>query len=130
MSDIFTRQMLGLSELIHHTGIDSGNYPPYNIVISGDDQFVLELALAGFTRESIKISVERNVLIITGTHPRSEESGVTYQHRGISTRGFTRRFGLAQFYEVSGAEFKDGMLTVKLVRNVPEDQKPREIKIT
>jgi molecular chaperone IbpA len=105
------------------------NYPPYNIVKHTEDQFAIELAVAGFREGDITITLEKNVLTIAGDLSVSE-TPVTYLHRGISGRKFTREFTLADHVEVISANAKNGILVVELERKVPEEQKPKTVAIT
>jgi len=104
------------------------SYPPYNIELVSEDQYRIVMALAGFNREEIDITSERESLVITG---RKQRDGVerTYLHRGIAARDFEQRFQLANHVKVTGATFENGMLTIELVREVPEALKPRKIVI-
>ena len=108
----------------------SNNYPPHNILKTGDNQYEIQLAVTGFTKEEITVTVEDNILYIKGESTSANESAeMVYLHRGLATRDFSKEFPLAEYIEVVGAETKNGMLTVKLVRNVPESAKPKVIDI-
>ncbi|AKU24325.1 Hsp20 family protein [Massilia sp. NR 4-1] len=104
------------------------SYPPYNIELVTEDQYRIVMALAGFDRSEIDITTERESLQIVG---RKQRDGAerTYLHRGIAARDFEQRFQLANHVKVTGASFKDGMLTIELVREIPEALKPRKIAI-
>ena len=105
-------------------------YPPYNIEQTGENAFAIELAVAGFSEDDLEIEVQENVLTVSGKRERAEEEGErTFLHRGIAERSFERRFHLADHVQVREAELKNGMLTVKLEREVPEAKKPRQIAI-
>ena len=109
------------------------NYPPYNIVKHSEDAFAIELAVAGFREGDIKITLEKNVLTIKGEQTVSLdelEKDVEYVHRGISARNFDRVFTLADYVEVIGAKAENGILTIELERQVPEEQKPKTVAIT
>ena len=109
------------------------NYPPYNIVKHSEDAFAIELAVAGFREGDIKITLEKNVLTIKGEQTVSLdelEKEVEYVHRGISARNFDRTFTLADYVEVLGAKAENGILTIELERQVPEEQKPKTVAIT
>ena len=107
------------------------NYPPYNIVRTGDNTYDIELALAGFSKDDINVEYENNVLTVKSIKKADEmgdkDNGVI--HRGISKRMFTKSFTVADDVEVKGAELKDGLLKVSLERIIPESKKPRTIKI-
>ena len=110
------------------------SFPPYDLLRVDDDNAVLEFALAGYDKETIDITVkptETNVRILevcggAGDDENAEES---YEHRGIARRKFTTRIPLSQYWEVSGAKFDNGILTVNLYKNVPEEKKPVTIKV-
>lgn len=104
------------------------SYPPYNIELVSEDQYRIVMALAGFDRSEIDITFERDSLHVVG---RKQRDGVerTYLHRGIAARDFEQRFQLANHVKVTGASFDNGMLTIELVREVPEALKPRKIAI-
>ena len=109
------------------------NYPPYNIVKHSEDAFAIELAVAGFREGDINITLEKNVLTIKGQQTESLdelEKEVEYVHRGISARNFDRVFTLADYVEVLGAKAENGILTIELERQVPEEQKPKTVAIT
>lgn len=103
------------------------NYPPYNIERAGEDAYRITLATAGFAPEDITITAEQNTLVIEGKKTEKDEREFLY--RGIATRAFRRVFNLADYVQVKAAELKDGILTVELVREVPEAMKPRRIAI-
>ena len=107
------------------------NYPPYNIVRTGDNTYDIELALAGFSKDDINVEYENNVLTVKSIKKADEKdeqaNGVI--HRGISKRMFTKSFTVADDVEVKGAELKDCFLKVSLERIIPESKKPRTIKI-
>jgi molecular chaperone IbpA len=104
------------------------NYPPFDLERCGDDHYRITLAVAGFREDELDITQQQNLLIVSG-RKREEESDGRYIHRGIASRAFERRFGLADFVRVRNAELKDGMLSVELVREIPEEMKPRRIEI-
>ena len=102
-------------------------YPPYDIERTGDQSFRISVALAGFAPEHVTVTSRQNRLTITGK--RNDDGTRNYIFHGISTRGFERHFGLADYVEVEGATFDNGLLHVDLVRRVPEAMKPRRIEI-
>lgn len=107
---------------------EAAAYPPYNIESAGEDQYRITLAVAGFTQSELTLEVKENALTITGHKAdKVDESG--YLHRGIATRDFVRRFQLADHVLVTNANLSDGLLTIDLVREVPEEKKPRQIQI-
>jgi len=108
---------------------DQGNgYPPYNIRTSGEDQYQITMAVAGFAEEDLDITTEQNRLVVTGERKDEEEAG-EYLHRGIATRSFERRFNLADHVKVIDASMENGLLHIDLERELPEAMKPRTIKI-
>jgi molecular chaperone IbpA len=104
-------------------------YPPYNIAKKEDDIYEVTLAVAGFKKDDIDISLEDGTLIIKGESNVLDES-VEYLHKGIAERNFIRTFKLAEFVEVKEAKLEDGILRVSLFRNVPDAMKPKKIKIS
>ena len=107
----------------------SNNYPPHNIIKTGENQYEIQVAVTGFNRSEIAVTVENNVLVIKGESLTTEYQPEQYLHRGLATRDFAREFPLAEHIEVTGAEITNGMLIVKLVRNIPESAKPKVIDI-
>ena len=105
-------------------------YPPYNIESTGEDSYRLTMAVAGFSRDEIDITVQENSLVISGkAQKEDDEANGRYLHRGIARRAFERRFSLADHIKVNGASMDNGLLHVDLVREVPEEAKPRQVKI-
>lgn len=102
-------------------------YPPYNIERLGEDRYQISLALAGFGPADIGLTSEQNVLTIEG---RKAEAKREYLYRGISSRPFKRQFSLADYVQVTGATFDNGLLRIELVREIPEAMKPRKIDIS
>jgi molecular chaperone IbpA len=102
------------------------NYPPYNVIKEDDDTYIVELALAGFDKSDISVTVDNGNLIVKG---ETEKKEAEFQHKGIATRSFTRSFALGEYMEVTSAEFENGMLSVTVERIVPEEKKPKSIKI-
>jgi molecular chaperone IbpA len=97
---------------------------------SGDNQYCIQLAVAGFKPDEIDITAQQNVLIVTGRKKEeSEEKRSKYIYRGIANRSFERRFALADHIQVRGADMKDGLLSLDLVREIPEAMKPKKINI-
>jgi molecular chaperone IbpA len=106
------------------------SYPPYNIEKSGDDEYKIVMAVAGFTMDDLNITAQGESLTVAGKlEEKEEKEGKTYLHRGIASRAFQRTFRLADHIKVTGAEMNDGLLTIHLVRDVPEEAKPRMIPI-
>ena len=103
-------------------------YPPYNIELVAEDKYLITMAVAGFDRSELELEAERDTLKITGRKQR-EEQGKTYLHRGIAARNFEHRFQLADHVKVVRATVESGLLTIELVRAIPEAMKPRRISI-
>ncbi len=107
----------------------ASTYPPYNIEKRGEDDYTITMAVAGFHDNDLNIVVQNGQLTVSGRIEDKEEDGIEYLHRGIATRAFERTFRLADHMQVTGAEIKDGLLTISLVREIPEEAKPRMIPI-
>ncbi len=107
---------------------DASTYPPYNIERLGDNEYRISMAVAGFGNDDLNIEVKENTLTVSG-EKASEKEEKAYLHRGIAARSFERRFQLADHVEIKGADLKDGMLHIDLVRELPEKMKPRKIDI-
>src|SRR5690606_38018228 len=111
-------------------GSEAGQgYPPYNIVKSGEDQYRITMAVAGFTDADVEVVQQENTLLVRGRRAEADEEGVSYLHRGIASRSFEHRFQLADHIQVSGADLENGLLDIRLVREVPEAKKPRVIQV-
>lgn len=104
------------------------NYPPYNVIKVDGDNFVVELAVAGFAKTDIDLSTADGKLIVKG-ELSTEDNDSKFIHRGIAARKFTREWALGEYMEVKAAELKDGMLKIDIVRILPEEKKPKTIKI-
>ena len=106
--------------------VDEG-YPPFNIVKTGDTSYRIELAVAGFGPGDLSIVAQENVLTISGSKNASQQP--LYLHHGIASRAFERRFNLADYVKVANADLVNGLLTIDLVREIPEAMRPRQIQI-
>jgi molecular chaperone IbpA len=107
---------------------DSGGYPPYNIELTAEHRYRITMAVAGFTRADLELVVEHNILSVTGARPEDDDQR-QFLHRGIANRGFRRQFQLADYVRVANADLRDGLLHIDLVRELPEANKPRRIRI-
>jgi len=138
----FYRNSIGFNQLFDRitSNIDtaSQSYPPYDIIRTGDETYVIRLAIAGFQKADIKIELENGTLNISGHQIKTDlakedggqlANGEEYLHRGISNRNFSRTFNLADYVEVTDATIVDGILTVGLEKIVPEAMKPKTIEI-
>ena len=114
------------NELEHVTRHAQDHYPPHNILKTGDTDYLIELAVAGFSRDELNIEVKDRTLTVTGEH---QSKGREYIHRGISTKKFKRTFRLSEHVKVNGADLVDGILSVILKYEVPEEMRPRKITI-
>ena len=125
------RSAIGFDRLatLIESAASNGNagYPPYNIEQLGDSDYRISMAVAGFTQEELELSFQENLLTVKGSKQADTERNYLYQ--GISERGFERRFQLADYVRVKGADLKNGLLHIDLVREVPEAMKPRKIEI-
>jgi len=108
---------------------DSDAYPPYNIEKLAEDSYRISMAVAGFSRDELELTVQDNVLIVLGKTEKAEEAERQFLHRGIAKRAFERRFQLADTIKVTAAGYSDGLLNIELKREVPEHKKPRRIAI-
>ena len=106
----------------------SNGYPPYNIEKHGEDRYGITMAVAGFTEKDLNITFERDRITVSG-RKEEKKDGVEYLYHGIASRAFERTFRLADYMKVTAAELKDGLLTIQLAREIPEEQKPRTIEI-
>jgi molecular chaperone IbpA len=102
-------------------------YPPYDILKLDEDTYKLSLAVAGFSKDNINVSVDNGTLIIKGEIVKVTDAEIV--HKGIAGRKFTRTFALGEYMEVTGAEMEDGMLNIDIDRIVPEEKKPKTIKV-
>ena len=114
------------NELEHVARHANDHYPPHNIIRTGDADYLIELAVAGFSRDELNIEVKDRTLVVTGEH---QSKGREYIHRGISTKKFKRTFRLSEHVHVNGADLQDGVLSVELKYVVPEELRPRKIEI-
>lgn len=118
-----------LLENANRSDAKSGGYPPYNIEVIAPDQYQITLAVAGFDEDALDITSENNKLTISGTNKDSGQQR-NYLHQGIAGREFKRAFELAEHVKVVGADLKNGLLKINLVKEIPEAMKPRKISIS
>ena len=121
----FDRMLNALQAASRVESID--NWPPYDIEKTGEDAYRVSLAVAGFCQDDLTITQEQNMLMVTGQ--KASEDSAQYLHRGIAGRAFRRRFELADHVKVMGANLVNGLLTIDLKREIPEEMKPRRIEI-
>ena len=131
----FRRSTVGFDRLFdmlenNSFGQAQENYPPFDLIRNGENEYCIQLAVAGFKPEEIEITAQQNVLIVSGgKSEESREGGPDFVYQGIANRSFERRFALADHIQVRGADLKDGLLAIELVREIPEGMKPRKIEI-
>ena len=124
-----------LFDMLENSSAGQGqeNYPPFDLIKLGDNDYRIELAVAGFKSGEIDITAQQNVLLVSGRKQEETDGdssgGNNYIYRGIATRSFERRFALADHIQVRGADLKDGLLAIELVREIPEAMKPKKINI-
>tara|TARA_R110000868_G_scaffold166555_3_gene400604 strand:+ start:1665 stop:2117 length:453 start_codon:yes stop_codon:yes gene_type:complete len=104
------------------------NYPPYNLIKISDDMFDIQLAVAGFTENELEVSVTNGLLSVSGNHVDLDDT--EYMHRGIAARPFVREWPLAEHVSVEGVTASNGILSIRLVRSIPEEKKPKKFAIT
>lgn len=119
-------RLFDLFDAAQRAGVED-HYPPYNIERLSDDSYQISLALAGFAPDEITITAEQNILAIEGR--KTDTTDRDYLYQGISARQFKRTFNLADYVKVESATFENGLLQVKLVREIPEAMKPRRVPI-
>jgi len=107
----------------------NGNYPPHNVIKTGDTTYEIQVAVSGFEKHEVTVEVDQNQLIIKGESMTTAYPPEQYLHRGLATRDFVKSLQLAEFIEVTGANIKNGILSVYLEKIVPESLKPRQIPI-
>ena len=126
--DDIEKYSIGMDEWLHRMGAvheTKTNYPPYNLVKESSIEFRLDIALAGFKREEIKVYTENNKLFVEGAQER-EEDAVEYIHKGLASRDFTRVWTISDDVVVDGVEYTDGILSIKMRRVIPEHQKRKD----
>lgn len=130
----YRRSMVGFDRLFdmletqaRTTGGD--NYPPFNIEKRGDDAYRITLAVAGFKPADLDITAQQNLLVVQGKKGEDAAQSAQFLHVGIAQRGFERRFELADYVRVHGANLEDGLLVIDLVREIPDAMKPKKIAI-
>jgi molecular chaperone IbpA len=129
------RSSIGFDQMLHAlesagrvASID--NWPPYDITKLGDDDYRITMAVAGFTEADLTITQEQNMLLVTGQKAGENQEGAQYLYRGIAGRAFRHRFDLADYVKVMGARLVNGLLTIDLKRELPEEMKPRRIAVS
>lgn len=118
---------VGFGPVFRDFRYQTSNYPPHNIIKLSDNEFYLELAVAGFKKDEISMEEHQGLLTIRGDKEAMPDS--EYQFRGIANRTFSKSFRIAEYFEVKEAKLEDGILTVHFVKNVPDEAKPKLIAI-
>ena len=130
-SHLFPSSFVGFDRLFNEieraANLKDNGFPPHNIIKDDDNEYTIELAVAGYCKDDLSVSLEKNVLTINGEKENKEDHN--YVHRGISSRKFNKSFTLSEHVDVYGSELKDGILSVKLVRLIPEEDKVKLITI-
>ena len=128
--DSFTKQVIGFDNLFNFATTlqnkDIG-YPPYDLIKGKDDQYILNFALAGFTKNNLNVEVKEKTLTISGSNDKDVD--IEYMHKGIASRSFERKFVLADTLHVEDVTFNDGILQILIKQIIPEEQKPKQLKI-
>lgn len=126
--DIFNRHFVGFDRLFDQfANVNINSYPPHNVIKTGEDTRDIEFALAGFNEEDIDVTVENGVLTVAGESKSEDDREYLYQ--GIAARAFTKTFSLTDYWEVTGAKFTNGVLTISTKQEIPEAIKPKQIEI-
>jgi molecular chaperone IbpA len=107
---------------------EPGGYPPYNVEVSGENDYLITMAVAGFAQKDLNIEVKENILTVSGSRT-DEEKDRKFLYRGIANRSFERKFQLADYVRVVDARLENGLLHIELRREIPEAMKPRKIDI-
>ena len=118
-------------ETLETLASQQSNYPPYNIVETDDGHFVVEFAVAGFHSDELHVEQDRRILAVEGKKKIEESEDIPYQyhHRGISQKNFQRKFTLGEYVEVEAVNLKQGILEIILVKNIPEEQRPKQFEV-
>ena len=133
LADLFNNQFfLGFQEQINRwnglTNFKLTTFPPYNLIKTDDDHYTIEVAVAGYTKADIEITVEKDLLTVKSLD-KDEDNEDNVLHQGIAKRLWTQKFVLGEWMVVKDASLKDGLLTIKVEREIPEEMKPKTIKI-
>jgi molecular chaperone IbpA len=110
---------------LNRVSLREDTYPPHNVVFIDDDNFLVEIAVAGFSKKNLDIQLKDSILTVSG----EMKDDRIYNHKGISTRKFTRTFTLSEYVQVKGADLKNGILSISLTKVVPESERPKKIEI-
>ena len=124
LMDRLQKNTIGMDDYFDRVfGVEAQSYPPYNLVQVNEDESQLEMALAGFTDQEVKVYTEKGNLVVEGKKAQADDR--EYVHRGMAQRSFTRTWSISEDTEVSGVTFENGLLVVTMTRVVPEARKKR-----
>ncbi|AMO57441.1 heat-shock protein [Endozoicomonas montiporae] len=130
------RSVIGFDRVAHllegmsnNQNTKQGGYPPYNIELLAENQYRITMAVAGFSEDELDIESRENVLVVQGKK-QADDTERQYLHQGIAERNFERKFQLADYVKVTGAQMDNGLLHIELEREIPEAMKPRKISIS
>jgi molecular chaperone IbpA len=123
-----SRALVGFDQYFNNARLNNTNYPPHNIVKFSDTEYAIEVAVAGFSKDEISVTVDQDQLVVKGVQSQADTTK-EYLHKGLASRDFEQNWTLAEYMEVKDAEVKDGMLVINIERIVPESLKPRVITI-
>lgn len=126
---IRSRQMPSLMDLLNVENNQQSTYPPYNIIKHNEENWSIELAVSGFTREELSVEVDKRVLTVAGKKTVYEKRDFEYRYQGIAYRNWTRKFTLEPRTEVTDVKLENGLLIINLTHVIPEEEKPRLIAI-
>jgi molecular chaperone IbpA len=131
-TDTLTKALIGFDTMFNNmerrfSNSLGTNYPPHNVVKVDENNYEIQVAVAGFDKDEVTVELDQNIIVVTGSKVEDDEK--TYLHRGLAQRNFVKTFPLAEHIEVKGADQKNGILTIKLERVIPEALKPRRIEI-
>lgn len=124
------KALIGFDRLLANGGFTNQTYPPYNVIKTGEDTYQIEIAVAGFARSDIEVTVENNQLLVRGERKDDAQTeGTEYLHRGLAFRSFEKSLTLAEHMEVAEASIKDGVLRIAVIRVVPDHYRARKIPV-
>ena len=120
---------IGFGSLFKDLQFHTSTFPPHNVKKVSENEIFIEIAVAGYKKSEIEMQEHQGQLTIKGEKVGLNDDGSPYQHKGIAGRSFLKTFQLAEYFEVNNATLEDGMLMIKLVKNIPESSKPKSIPI-
>ena len=134
-TNALNRALIGFDEIFNNfegrfANQINQNYPPFNVIQLNDNEYEIQIAVAGFKKSEIDIEVNQNRLVVKGEHTEPTDPDYIYHHRGLAARDFVRDWTLERYTEVRSAEIADGILSIKLERVIPDALKPRKIEIS